>query len=253
MRYLVATDGSTVSDTAVEHAAVEASVWDADLEIVRVLTPATELVEGDIVLTGEDMAIERAEQTLDQAERMAQEAAQRHGGDIEIRSELLTGRPADASTEHAELLGVSGVYVGHRGLSEKHEQVVGSVAKSVVDEFEAKIVPITGEQEEKAAEQRAYAEEVAGEVADVAAEAGVECVTAVRTGVTHREIVDYIEDEDVEMVVMGSRGRSNLEEMLLGSTADKVVRSVDIPVTVVHKQPSERLDWMLRGQDTVHE
>jgi nucleotide-binding universal stress UspA family protein len=41
MRYLVATDGSTVSDAAVEHAAREASVWDADLEIVHVLTPST--------------------------------------------------------------------------------------------------------------------------------------------------------------------------------------------------------------------
>jgi nucleotide-binding universal stress UspA family protein len=38
------------------------------------------------------------------------------------------------------LLGVSGVYVGHRGLSEKHEQVVGSVAKSVVDKAG---VPVT--------------------------------------------------------------------------------------------------------------
>lgn len=140
MRYLVATDGSAVSDTAVEHAAVEASVWGAELEIVHVLTPETEFVEGDIVLAGEDTAIERGEQTLDQAERMAREAAQRHGGDIEIRTELLTGRPAEAITEHAELLEVSGVYVGHRGLSDRREQVVGSVAKSVVDKA---AVPVT--------------------------------------------------------------------------------------------------------------
>ncbi len=122
----------------------------------------------------------------------------------------------------------------------------------VIDEFEGKIVPITAEQDEKRAEYREYAEEITGEVADLAAEAGAECVTAVQTGVTHREIVDYVEEGGVEMVVMGSRGRSNLEEMLLGSTADKVIRAVDIPVTVVHKRPSERLDWMIRGQDTVH-
>jgi nucleotide-binding universal stress UspA family protein len=125
-------------------------------------------------------------------------------------------------------------------------------ALAVIDEFEAKIVPITGAQDEKRAEYREYAEDLTGEVADVAADAGVECVTDIRTGVTHREIVDYIEDEEIDMVVMGSRGLSNLEEMLLGSTADNVIRSVDIPVTVVHQQASERLDWMLRGQDTVH-
>lgn len=140
MRYMVATDGSAVSDTAVEHAAVEASVWEAPLEVVHVLTPDTEVVEGDIVLAGDETAIERGEQTLEQAERMAREAAQRHGNDIEIRTELLTGRPAEAITEHAELLDVSGVYVGHRGLSEKREQVVGSVAKTVVDKAS---VPVT--------------------------------------------------------------------------------------------------------------
>lgn len=122
----------------------------------------------------------------------------------------------------------------------------------VMDEFEAKIVPITGEQDEKRAEYREYAEEVTGEVADMAEAAGVECYTAIETGITHREIINYVEEEDVEMVVMGSRGRSNIGELLLGSTADKVIRSVDIPVTVIHKQPSERLDWMIRGQETVH-
>ncbi len=122
----------------------------------------------------------------------------------------------------------------------------------VIDKFEAKIVPITGEQEDKREEYQEHAEEVTGEVAEVATGAGVECVTSVRTGVTHREIINYVEDEGVELVVMGSRGRSNLEEMLLGSTADKIVRAVDIPVTVVHKQPSERLEWMLRGQETIH-
>lgn len=122
----------------------------------------------------------------------------------------------------------------------------------VIDEFEAKIVPITGEQDEKREEYRDYAEDVTGEVADLAADAGVECVSSIRTGITHREVVNYVEDEGIELVVMGSRGRSNLEEMLLGSTADKIIRTVDIPVTVVHKQPSERLEWMIRGQETVH-
>lgn len=122
----------------------------------------------------------------------------------------------------------------------------------IIDEFEAKIVPITGEQDEKRAEYREYAEEVTREVVDVAEAAGVECHTAIETGITHREIINYVKEEDIGMVVMGSRGRSNIEEMLLGSTADKVIRSVDIPVTVVHKQPSERLDWMIRGQETVH-
>ena len=122
----------------------------------------------------------------------------------------------------------------------------------VIDQFEAKIVPITGEQDRKRTEYREHAEEVTGEVADLAADAGIDCVTASETGVTHREIVSYAETEGVELIVMGSRGRSNSEEALLGSNADRVVRAVDIPVTVVHRQPSERLEWMIRGEETVH-
>jgi nucleotide-binding universal stress UspA family protein len=44
----------------------------------------------------------------------------------------------------------------------------------------------------------------------MAAAAGVDCVTAVETGIAHREIVDYVENNDIGLVVMGSRGRSNL-------------------------------------------
>jgi len=139
--YLVATDGSAVSDTAVEHAAVEASVRDASFEIVHVLIPETEFVGGEIVLAGDEAATEQGEQTLEQASRVAREAAGEHGdGGIEIRTELLTGRPAEAITEYADRRGAAGVYVGHRGLSDRRERVVGSVAKSVVDKA---TVPVT--------------------------------------------------------------------------------------------------------------
>ncbi|MEA5389533.1 universal stress protein [Haloarculaceae archaeon H-GB11] len=122
----------------------------------------------------------------------------------------------------------------------------------VVDAFEAKIVPITKEEDGKRDEYEAYGADVTGEVAEMAEDAGVECVTAVRDGVTHDQIASYVDENDIELVVMGSRGLTNIEEMLLGSTADKVIRSVEVPVTVVHKQPNENLDWMIRGADTVH-
>lgn len=125
-------------------------------------------------------------------------------------------------------------------------------ALHVMDAFESRIVPITSEQDAKRAEYQEYGEEVTEEVARMAEDAGVECVQAVEEGLPHRVIINYVEDNDIDMVVMGSRGLSNIEEMLIGSTTDKVVRGVDVPVTVVHKEPSERLDWMIRGQDTVH-
>ncbi|WP_135362680.1 universal stress protein [Halosimplex halophilum] len=137
MHYLVATDGSTVSDRAVEHAADEASVRDADLEVVHVLTPETKLVDGDIVLPGEASAVDHAEGILDAAVETAADAAE--GGAVAIETQLLTGRPASAITEYAENAGVDAVFVGHRGRSET-PGAVGSVAKSVIDKAS---VPVT--------------------------------------------------------------------------------------------------------------
>ena len=123
----------------------------------------------------------------------------------------------------------------------------------VVDEFEAKIVPITGEQEATREEYVAYGERIVGEVADLAAEAGLDVVTAVEIGIAHETIRSYIEEHDIDLVVIGSRGLGAVEEALLGSTADKVIRLVDKPVTVVYERPAETLQWMLpSAEDTIH-
>ena len=123
----------------------------------------------------------------------------------------------------------------------------------VVDEFEAKIVPITGEQEATREEDVAYGERIVGEVADLAAEAGLDVVTAVEIGIAHETIRTYVEEHDIDLVVIGSRGLGAVEEALLGSTADKVIRLVDKPVTVVYERPAETLQWMLpSAEDTIH-
>ncbi|WP_226023792.1 universal stress protein [Halomicrobium salinisoli] len=140
MQYLVATDGSDVSNTAVEHAAREASTWDAALDVVHVLTPDAKLVEGTLVLPGEAEAVDHGEQTLERAREVAAETAADAGTEIDVATELLTGRPADAISRYAEDAGVDGIFVGHRGLSDEQERVVGSVAKSVVDKAS---VPVT--------------------------------------------------------------------------------------------------------------
>jgi len=46
-------------------------------------------------------------------------------------------------------------------------------------------------------------------------------------------ILDYVEDNDVDHVIMGSHGRSGLSRVLLGSVAEIVARRSPAPVTVV--------------------
>jgi len=140
MHYLVATDGSDVSELAVEHAASDASVWGAPLEIVHVLAPKAELVEGEIVLPGGDKAIQQGTRILDSARKTASGVAEDYDADIEITTELLSGNPPESITGYAEESDARRIYVGHRGLSAEREEVVGSVAKTVLDKA---TVPVT--------------------------------------------------------------------------------------------------------------
>lgn len=53
-----------------------------------------------------------------------------------------------------------------------------------------------------------------------------------RGGVAAR-VRDYADEHDIDLVVMGASGRSNLNRQLLGSVASTVLRTVDVPVLVV--------------------
>jgi nucleotide-binding universal stress UspA family protein len=70
----------------------------------------------------------------------------------------------------------------------------------------------------------------------VLASAGVKARGAVRdavSGYAAREIVNDAREHDAGIIVMGSRGRSDLTGFVLGSTAHKVIHLTDRPVLVV--------------------
>ena len=52
------------------------------------------------------------------------------------------------------------------------------------------------------------------------------------------EIIRYAKDNDVDMIVIGTDGRSGMEHMMFGSTAEKVVRKAHCPVLSV--KPASR-------------
>ncbi len=77
--------------------------------------------------------------------------------------------------------------------------------------------------------------EVAAAV-DKLTEAGVKAHGEVRTtlfGYAARDIVDDAIAHDTDVIVMGSRGRSDLAGFILGSTAHKVIHLTDRPVLIV--------------------
>jgi len=48
-----------------------------------------------------------------------------------------------------------------------------------------------------------------------------------------REIAGYADEHDIDLVVMGSHGRSGLQRVVLGSVTQGVLKRVAVPVTVV--------------------
>jgi len=64
----------------------------------------------------------------------------------------------------------------------------------------------------------------------------VPVTTSIREGVPHEELLTYIEDEDIDLVVMGSKGRSAFKTILLGSTTEALLRADVIPVFVVNSE-----------------
>jgi nucleotide-binding universal stress UspA family protein len=58
----------------------------------------------------------------------------------------------------------------------------------------------------------------------------------VLNGVPHEEIVKFAEDRKIDIIVMGTYGRTGLDKLIFGSTAERVVRKAPCPVLAV-KQP----------------
>lgn len=57
--------------------------------------------------------------------------------------------------------------------------------------------------------------------------------TMIADGPPHRAILEYVDRADVDLVVMGTHGRTGLQHALLGSVAERVVRLADVPVLTV--------------------
>ena len=59
------------------------------------------------------------------------------------------------------------------------------------------------------------------------------------TGSPFVEIVRYAQEQDIDLIVMGTHGRGLIAHMLLGSVAEKVVRKAPCPVLTVRHPEHE--------------
>lgn len=146
MHYLVAVDGSNESHLALERAIEVAEPADASITVVHAVNPDVYEIGGMEPLTGPGDAddrllvesVESAEERGSEILADAMAVAADHG--IDVDAELLYGPPAERIVAYADDHEVDGIFVGHRGMSDRLEGLLGSVAKTVV---ERATVPVT--------------------------------------------------------------------------------------------------------------
>jgi nucleotide-binding universal stress UspA family protein len=90
-------------------------------------------------------------------------------------------------------------------------------------------------------------------LADRCRSAGVQTTTEVLIGRTAPAIVEAASDWEADVIVMGTHGRSGFAHLVLGSIAERVLRTAPCPVLTVREkiQPSERADAPRQGAAAV--
>ena len=132
------------------------------------------------------------------------------------------------------LVPVDGSEVSRRAL----EHAVGIAEGSGATVHALAVVEPTGSRLGFDADDTEALDRAVGELADAILAANgttdVELESEVRRGrELHETILDYADEVDADLLVMGRRGTASLPERILGSTADRISRLADIPVVLV--------------------
>lgn len=80
---------------------------------------------------------------------------------------------------------------------------------------------------------RKEGKEYIGTMVESATDANVPVTSAIEVGRPARVILTYIDENDVDLVVIGTRGRGGLPNRLLGSVTNYLITHADVPIHVV--------------------
>lgn len=61
----------------------------------------------------------------------------------------------------------------------------------------------------------------------------VEIIEVLTEGIPHKEILSYVRQNNIDIIVIASHGWTNLSHMIMGNIADKIMRQSDVPVICI--------------------
>lgn len=91
-------------------------------------------------------------------------------------------------------------------------------------------------------EMRRYLGDQLDQLARTEVPQGVRVRPSLREGRAFLEILEAVREEAADLVVIGTHGRTGLRHVLLGSTAERVVRRSPVPVLTVRDDAAEGPD-----------
>ena len=80
-------------------------------------------------------------------------------------------------------------------------------------------------------------------------EAGVKCNVSVEVGDIVDTILDYAEENNFDLIVLGSHSEGLLEKLILGSITERVLNKTKISTLVIKGEPIQKIDKILCGYD----
>ena len=102
--------------------------------------------------------------------------------------------------------------------------------------FSAGPGPAAAEWDDVVEEQQSEGEQATAAVADRGSEREIDVIEAIEHGKPPAQILEYVEEHDIDAIVMGTHGRSGADRIVLGSVTEKVVRKSDVPVLTVRME-----------------
>jgi len=130
MKILLAYDGSSHADKAMERAAVITGKSNADLTVISV-TPDLCLPEGELSMEQCDRITEAFNKEAEGALKKMADALSAQG--IKTRTVIENGQPVDKILETAESIGADLIVIGSRGRRGAKRILLGSVSSKVAE------------------------------------------------------------------------------------------------------------------------
>jgi nucleotide-binding universal stress UspA family protein len=103
----------------------------------------------------------------------------------------------------------------------------------VVDTSAFSSIPMDAGWEEMYEILKREGEKAVFEVKELGEASGVEVREVLLEGHPSNEIINFAENNNVDLIVMGTLGKTGLDRFLMGSVAEKVIRGSKVPVLVV--------------------